>query len=172
MSGAAGVPQGEELFLGGGCGDGAGEVAPLEVVAGLLVVGPGLGLGEVEGVGAERDDGAGGGVQGTGPGVVGAVALGEQGSAGGGPFGMGVAVAAESGGLLPGDDLVVEVDDFGVGGDVAFLGAGGGAGDRAGALGEGADPVQQDRADSSSEVGGAGLAGVLLGRRSARSSRG
>jgi hypothetical protein len=57
---AAGVAEREEFFFAGGGGDGAGEVAFVEIVAGLAVVGRGVGAGEVDGVGAEGDDGAGG----------------------------------------------------------------------------------------------------------------
>ncbi|MFJ3825487.1 hypothetical protein [Streptomyces nodosus] len=128
--GASGVPESEEFFFAGGGGLRAGEMAAEKVVAGLVVVGPVLGLGEVEGVGAKGDDAAGRGVQGSGVRVVVAVALGEEDGAGagpdrGGPFGVGVGVAAEAGGLLPGDEFVVEADDFRICGNVAFSGAGG-----------------------------------------------
>lgn len=63
------VAQGEGFVFGGGCGDRSGEVAFVQVVAGLPVVGPVLGLGEVDGVGAEGNDGTGRGVEGPGVGV-------------------------------------------------------------------------------------------------------
>lgn len=54
-------------------------MALVEVVGGLAMVGPGLGVSEVDGVGAEGHDTVGRGMEGAGKGVVVAVALGEQG---------------------------------------------------------------------------------------------